>query len=56
MDKPVLDSTTILCQLDALLQNYRDLKKKASTENYYIYNSGAIDALQKLRWKITGNQ
>lgn len=55
MSTPLLDPITILCQIDALIQNYLDLKKEATTQSYYIYYGGAIDALNEIRNKITGN-
>lgn len=55
MDKPVIDSTTILCQVDVLIHDYELLRKNAVNKYNYIYYGGAIDALKGIRNKIVGS-
>lgn len=43
---------TILAHLDTLLALYEGYKKDCKFEETYIYNSGACEALKKLRCKI----
>lgn len=43
---------TILAHLDTLLALYEDYKKHCKFKETYIYNSGAIEALKKLKCKI----
>lgn len=42
----------ILAHLDALLAIYEGYKKDSKLKETYVYNSGACDALKKLRRKI----